>query len=208
MASRSSSNRFASSSGASIIRPVTFPPGLVIFAARPAATGSSPINDITIGIVDVARRAARMADLLIATITSGWAVTSSCASSAHRLAAAEMHLDAEDCGPRETILRQFGQGDGSHRAHEPARMSHLARGRLDGKSSRRLRSRLGCPPSQQPGEKCSPPHSITSSARARSVGGTSRPRAFAVLRLTTNSNPVGCSTGIFAGLSPLRIWPM
>jgi hypothetical protein len=34
-------------------------------------------------------------------------------------------------------------------------------------------------------------HSITSSARASSVGGTSRPSAFAVLRLMTNSNVVG-----------------
>src|SRR5262249_52877817 len=35
-----------------------------------------------------------------------------------------------------------------------------------------------------------PFHSITSSARAISVGGTSRPSAFAVLRLMTNSNLV------------------
>ena len=35
-------------------------------------------------------------------------------------------------------------------------------------------------------------HSITSSARASSVGGTSRPSALAVLRLMTNSNLVGC----------------
>jgi hypothetical protein len=35
-------------------------------------------------------------------------------------------------------------------------------------------------------------HSITSSARASSVGGTSRPSAFAVLRLITNSNLVAC----------------
>src|SRR5262249_26373517 len=33
-------------------------------------------------------------------------------------------------------------------------------------------------------------YSITSSARASSVGGTSRPRAFAVIRLMTNSNLV------------------
>jgi hypothetical protein len=38
------------------------------------------------------------------------------------------------------------------------------------------------------------PHSITSSARASSIGGTSRPRAFAVVRLMTMSNLVGCST--------------
>jgi hypothetical protein len=32
------------------------------------------------------------------------------------------------------------------------------------------------------------PYSITSSARAKSIAGTSRPRAFAVFRLMTNSN--------------------
>jgi hypothetical protein len=50
-------------------------------------------------------------------------------------------------------------------------------------------------------------YSITSSARASSVGGTSRPSAFAVLRLMTSSNLVGCITGKSAGLSPLRILP-
>src|SRR5438128_8385674 len=50
-----------------------------------------------------------------------------------------------------------------------------------------------------------PHHSITSSARASSVGGTSRPSALAVLRLITSSNVVGCSTGRSAGLAPLRI---
>src|SRR5262249_31689366 len=39
-------------------------------------------------------------------------------------------------------------------------------------------------------------HSITSSARASSVGGISRPSAFATIRLTTRSNLVGCSTGM------------
>ena len=56
-------------------------------------------------------------------------------------------------------------------------------------------------------------HSITSSARASSDGGTSRPSALAVLRLITSSNLVGCmhrqvgrllaledATGIDAGL--------
>ena len=48
-------------------------------------------------------------------------------------------------------------------------------------------------------------HSITSSARASSVGGTSRPSALAVLRLITSSNLVDCRTGRSAGLAPLRI---
>src|SRR5262249_38544852 len=48
-------------------------------------------------------------------------------------------------------------------------------------------------------------HSITSSARASSVGGTSRPSALAVLRLITSSYLVGACTGRSAGFSPLRI---
>ena len=48
-------------------------------------------------------------------------------------------------------------------------------------------------------------HSITSSARASSVGGMSKPSAFAVLRLITNSYLVGACTGRSAGFSPLRM---
>jgi hypothetical protein len=48
-------------------------------------------------------------------------------------------------------------------------------------------------------------YSITSSARASSVAGTSRPRAFAVLRLITSSNLVGKSTGSSPAFAPLRI---
>src|SRR5262249_39715319 len=50
-------------------------------------------------------------------------------------------------------------------------------------------------------------HSITSSARASSIGGTSRPSALAVLRLITNSTFVDCTTGKSAGFWPLRIRP-
>src|SRR4051794_26660148 len=50
-------------------------------------------------------------------------------------------------------------------------------------------------------------YSITSSASASNVGGTSRPRECAVLRLITNSNLVGCTTGSSAGFSPLRTRP-
>src|SRR5262249_27451564 len=50
-------------------------------------------------------------------------------------------------------------------------------------------------------------HSITSSARASSVAGTSRPKALAVLRLITSSNLVDCTTGRSAGFMPLSIRP-
>src|SRR6516164_3247796 len=51
-------------------------------------------------------------------------------------------------------------------------------------------------------------HSITSSASASRVGGTVRPSVFAVLRLITSSNLVGCKTGRSAGFSPLRMRPV
>src|SRR6266436_9374349 len=46
-------------------------------------------------------------------------------------------------------------------------------------------------------DELAPFHSMTSSARASSVGGTSRPIALAALRLMISSNLVGCSTGRF-----------
>ena len=48
-------------------------------------------------------------------------------------------------------------------------------------------------------------YSITSSARASSVGGTSRPSAFAVARLITRSKRVAWSTGRSPGFAPLRM---
>src|SRR5206468_10831408 len=50
-------------------------------------------------------------------------------------------------------------------------------------------------------------HSIISSARRRIDCGTVMPSAFAVLRLITSSNLVGCCTGRSAGLAPVRILP-
>src|SRR5262249_49218025 len=57
-------------------------------------------------------------------------------------------------------------------------------------------------------DECASFHSITSSASASSLSGTSRPSAFAVLRLMTSSNLVGCITGKSAGFAPLRIRPV
>jgi hypothetical protein len=48
-------------------------------------------------------------------------------------------------------------------------------------------------------------YSITSSARTSSDDGTSRPSAFAVLRLITSSNVAGCMTGRSAAFVPFRI---
>ena len=48
-------------------------------------------------------------------------------------------------------------------------------------------------------------YSISSSARTSTDGGIVRPRALAVLRLMTNANLVGRSTGRSAGFAPRRI---
>jgi hypothetical protein len=50
-------------------------------------------------------------------------------------------------------------------------------------------------------------HSITSSARAKRVGGIVNPSALAVIRLMTSSTLVLCWIGKSAGLAPLRIFP-
>src|SRR6516162_3555662 len=62
----------------------------------------------------------------------------------------------------------------------------------------------GCRAAEK-GDELASPHSITSSARSRNGSGIVRPSAFAVVRLMTSSNLVGCSTGMSAGLVPCRI---
>src|SRR5262249_25697467 len=77
--------------------------------------------------------------------------------------------------------------------------------------ARLLRARRERPRGSRPAERgkegATPHHSITSSARESSVGGTARPSACAVLRLITNSNAVGSSTGRSAGRAPFRMPP-
>jgi hypothetical protein len=51
-------------------------------------------------------------------------------------------------------------------------------------------------------------NSITSSARASSVGGTVRPSTLAVWWLMTSSNLLDCTTGKSTGLAPLRMRPV
>src|SRR5262245_13746418 len=72
---------------------------------------------------------------------------------------------------------------------------------LGGSSKRRRDNRAA----EQRDELTAAAHSITSSARASSVGGTSSPSVLAVFRLITNSYLVGACTGRSAGFSPLRM---
>ena len=74
----------------------------------------------------------------------------------------------------------------------------------DHRHRRLLCTRCQRPRDRRAVEQRAADHSITSSARASSVGGTSRPSALAVIRLMTNSNLVDCKTGRSAGFAPLR----
>src|SRR5262245_45837793 len=77
----------------------------------------------------------------------------------------------------------------------------------DHRHGRLLRARRERPSRRRTAEQydeLATPHSITSSARASSMGGISRPSARAVLRLITSSNLVDWRTGRSAGLAPLR----
>jgi hypothetical protein len=56
-------------------------------------------------------------------------------------------------------------------------------------------------------QRQTPLHSITSSARASSVGGIFRPSALAALTLMTSSKVAGCSTGRSEALVPPRTFP-
>src|SRR5262245_2353155 len=85
------------------------------------------------------------------------------------------------------------------RAQEPNRLRRLLRVRRERPRRRRA--------AEQRDEIAAGAHSITSSAAASNVGGTSRPSVLAVLRLMTNSNFTDCWTGKSVGLSPLRIRP-
>ena len=71
---------------------------------------------------------------------------------------------------------------------------------------RRERPRAAAPPSSVMNSRRS--HSITSSARASSVDGTSRSSNLAVCVLMTSSNLIDCMTGKSAGLAPLRTRPV
>src|SRR5262249_28269205 len=98
----------------------------------------------------------------------------------------------QECRDAPLALRVVLGEDGEHA--DPA---HLV-GRL--LRARRERPRSGAAEKRH---ELAPFHSITSSARASSVGGTSRPSVLAVLRLMISSNLVDWTTGRSAGFSPL-----
>src|SRR5262249_46256862 len=98
-------------------------------------------------------------------------------------------------------------GNASSALHPFASQDHLV-GTVTGPPSGRPSQGSSLSILTEPHDGLAPPHSITSSARASSVGGTSRPSTCAVCKLMTNSNLVGRATGSSPGFSPLRILPV
>src|SRR5262245_31151483 len=125
-------------------------------------------------------------------------------------------LSSRPCCNNATPLRQRGTAANNRRYQVPWQSWRVLQQRQE-----QLRSRPSCQLSVSEPESlitdyahCSERHaamhgySRTSSARASSDGGTSRPSAFAVFMLITRSYLVGACTGRSAGLSPLRMRPV
>ena len=188
--------------------PVRLPPGRARLVTRPPATGSSPTLK-TIGIVEVALFAASAAGM------------PPCHDHVD-LAADEIGGQCGQpiiVGPPPSGIRsprfvprhsRFRSAPGGTRPHIGAFGPGESPPRIaDHRHRLLLRAQPRAPPSSRrpAGDELAAVHSMTSSARARIDGGTVRPSALAVLRLTTSSNVVGCWTGRSAGLAPLRILP-
>ena len=112
-------------------------------------------------------------------------------------------MDSGQGAMRPIFSQPFGFGNCVYRASTVA---------VPGNDSRRLclaRPQTLSPSALQPlfVHALRAPHSITSSARARTVGGIVRPSALAVLRLITSSSRVGRWIGRSAGLAPSRTRP-
>src|SRR5262249_40024568 len=104
----------------------------------------------------------------------------------------------------EFLRQQTGEYVG--RTGRRERHDDAHRVRRIGLRKRRNRPRRRSAPEQR--DELAPPHSITSSAVAMSVGGTARPSIRAVWALITSSNLVDCTTGRSAGFAPLRMRPV
>src|SRR5262245_65152447 len=197
-------SRFASNAVVKKLTPVALPPGRLTLATRPRVTGSTPAKN-TIGIVEVAAFAA-IAGGVFPTIHG--------------------HLPLQKLGDQSRQPVVLAAGPSIFNGHvltldetdflqplaERGHIGHWCAGCItrpdeadewDGLlRARRERPRRRAP--EQRDERA-PLHSITSSARASTVAGTSRPKALALLRLITISNLVGCSTGKSAGVAPFKI---
>src|SRR6516165_2653511 len=201
--STNSSISLAQRSIVTVERPVILPPGRARLVINPKLKGS-PAETMTMGIAGVARRAAIVAGVPHATITSTLLLISS--------ATGLGSCSNVPCGQR-TVDGQVLPFDVAALAHTVTERAQHGRRRRhgcenpDAPNLQLLRVRRERPRSRsaEKRDELAPPHSITSSARASTVAGMSMPSVFAVLRLITSSYLVGACTGRSAGFSPLRM---
>src|SRR5215831_2549261 len=105
----------------------------------------------------------------------------------------------------------FTQAAAERRDHVGRLAGRAAAEKPDHRHRRLLRTRHERPHRRRAAEQRderAASHSMTSSASASSVAGTSRPSVLAVLRLIINWIFVACMTGRLAGFSPLSMRPV
>ena len=190
-----------------MITPVTLPPGRFRLATRPSLTGSPPIVK-TIGIVVVAALAASAAGVPPARRSRrpDGGPDRPPVPAVDRIDRPPSDIRSRRSGPRRSRASFRPLRNAATRCAAVA--GRRAAEEPDHRHRRLLRARRERPRGRRAAEQrdeLAPLHSITSSARASSVGGTSRPSALAVLRLITSSYLVGACTGRSAGFSPLRM---
>ena len=204
--SLSSSSHFALRPYSNEMKPVALPPGRAKLSTKPAPTGSGTCAN-TIGTPRIDCSKGPTIALPVAMMTSGV----NAANSATYLRALSA-LPAVHRASIRTLLPSTQPNCCKPRRNAVMRACPSASSPVISTTIRRTRSPCcaraasGHPAAAPPSnvKEFAAPHSITSSARASSDGGTERPSALAVLRLITSSYLVGACTGRSPGFSPLR----
>ena len=157
---------------------------------------------------EIAPGTTRAAVLRDPTITAGIGQFAAIQTAAPSLGVEASPINVRDAGEIESAVAAFARsangglivtGSPLTALHRDLIVTLAARHKLPAVYPNRFRA------AEQRHELAAPHHSITSSARASSVGGISRPSALAVFRLTTSLYLVGACTGRSAGFSPLRM---
>ena len=191
----SSSSHFPLMPNSNRVNPVALPPGRARLATNPAPTGSLAFTN-TMGTWRVACNSGVSGEFPLTTMASGASATSS---------AARRRKNSPSPGPTRCSISNVAPHDPSQllqtlmkgcQASLPFRIVRGPRAEYPDAAHvlallrpRRERPRRHRAAEQR--DELAPLHSITSSARASSVGGNSIPSALAALRLSTNRNLVG-----------------
>ena len=205
----SSSSHFPLMLYSKIMNPVTLPPGRARLSTKPAPTGSTTIVN-TIGTVRVACSIGPTARGATGQDDVGRERGQFRRVSANfgGISRGPANVDPPRCGRWSSPIAPAPAGTPRH-GPEIAASSAAA-----GRSTPTRRMRSGCCARAASGHAAAaPPRSVMTSRRLirsprrrgrAAIGGTVRPSAFAVLRLTTNSNLVGFWTGRSAGFVALE----